>query len=848
MFFPFKLLPHRFLCSFFILVFSASFCLFSQTHPDSITVDSQNSAKKADSTSRKKNELTDTVFYESETIFYDNEAKVLKLTGNAKVRYQKMQLLSDTIIYTINDNLFTASGLPQLIESTDTTIGDYMVYNIKTRRGRVRHASTQLTEGSFNGQRIVKTESNEIYVDEGDYTTCANVEDPHFFFYGKKIKLIPQDKIVSKPVVLNIGNTPVAVLPFFIFPLDRDRTSGFLTPVWGGHPTSGGYIENIGYYYAPNDYIDLLARGKVIDFRRFEIEAASQYRLRYKFDGSLRLRYSLDRDFLQGGNEWTADYSHNQTLTPDGLTRLAGSGRMTSSNKYFFNNSEDSTELIDQTLRANMALSRTLERINGSASISWQREHNLKTNIISEDLPSVNFSIQQRPLIKAPDSVKAEDVPWYSKIYYGYNARGIVKHIDSTRANGDQHFRPGASHGLSVSSPQKIFRNIDVNPSFNANQFFVYGYSDTFIQGYDTLFDSTVYKRIAPFSSDRSYPEFSYDSMFDTLSHDAYGNPDTIQVTRYRRSIQPRYNNYDKFTHVEDWNASVSVGTKLYGIFPIKILNFAGLRHTFTPSLSYRYNPKLDIDKKFFPGGVAPPGPRKREQIVSINAGNILEGKIHSPGTGEGEPKERTFTLLSFNLSTGYDFEKKSRKWSDLALNASSSIDKLGLSVGYNSSFWLYDQYDRATLPIMRSMSLDFRSSALSAKGTLWDGNLLSLDSADTSSSKQSGSNMLQWNASLSPSFTFSMDRSRPTEMLIPKKQFNLSGSASLNFTKSWSLRWSGSYNFQQNQWVNNSFDLTCDLECWEMRFNWRPEKLNPGYYFLINIKKIPEIKWEQRN
>jgi hypothetical protein len=847
MIFPIRLTPICFICLVVVQFFSISEGA-EKVKPDSVAVEVIGTKAKTDSTSRKKNEITDTVFYEAETIFYDNEAKILTLTGKSKVRYQKMQLISDTIIYTINDNLFTASGYPQLVESTDTTIGDYMVYNIKTRRGRVRYASTNLTDGSFNGRRIVKTEKNEIYVDEGDYTTCENIEDPHFFFYGKKIKLIPQDRIISKPVVLDIGNTPVAVLPFFMFPLDRNRKSGWLTPIWGGHPTSGGYVDNIGYYYGGNDYFDLLARGKVMDFKRYEIEAATQYKLKYKFDGNLRLRYSLDRDFLAGGNQWTADYSHNQTLTPDGLTRLAGTGRLSSSNKYFFYNTEDSVELVDQELNANMALSRTLEKINGSANLTWSRDHNLKTNIVSEDLPSVSFNLQQRPLIKAPDSLKPEDVPWYSKIYYGYNARGLVKHIDSTRVQGKEHFRPGASHSLAVSSPQKLFRFIDVSPSFNANQFIVYGYSDTFIRGIDTTYDTTTYKRIAPFSRDRSYPEYSYDSIFDTLSRDDYGNPDTIEVQRVRRKIEPQYNNYDKMAHVEDWNAGLSVGTTLYGLFPLKFLNLMGIRHTFKPSLSYSYNPKLDIDKKFYPGGIAPPGARKRQQVLSLNAGNTLEGKFLSKEKTEGDSKGKTVSLLSFNVGTGYDFEKKHRKWSDLSLSASSSIEKIGLNVGYNSAFWLYDQNDRLIIPTMRSMSLDFRTSALSAKGTLWDGNLNGLDSVRSDTTKgKSGNRMLEWSGSLSPSFTYSIDRAKPTDMFIPKKQFNLSGSASLNFTKAWSLRWSGSYNFEQNQWVNNSFDLTCDLECWEMRFNWRPEKLNPGYYFLINIKKIPEIKWEQR-
>ncbi len=848
MFFPIRLAP--LCCLYLFLAIQVSFAEEAgagKAKPDSATVDVIGEKTAADTTIRKKNEITDTVFYEAETIFYDNEEKILTLTGNAKVRYQKMQLLSDTIIYTINDNLFTASGYPQLVESTDTTIGDYMVYNIKTRRGRVKHASTNLTDGSFNGRRIIKTEKNEIYVDEGDYTTCENIEDPHFFFYGKKIKLIPQDRIVSKPVVMNIGNTPVVWLPFFMFPLDRDRKSGWLTPVWGGHPTGGGYVDNIGYYYGGNDYIDFLGRGKVMDFRRYEIEAATQYKLKYKFDGNLRLRYSLDKEFLKGGNQWTANYSHNQTLTPDGLTRLSGTGQLASSNQYAFDNSEDTKELLQQDLKANMSFSRSLEKLNGSVSVNVSRDHNLKTNVITDNLPSVNFNIQQRALIKAPDSVKEEDVPWYSKILYSYSAQGIVKHFDSTRINGIEHFRPGASHSVSVSAPQNLFRHIKINPGFEASQYVVYGYSDTVLLGYDTLYDSISYKRIAPLGNDQDYEDYTYDSLFDTTFND-FGEADTIKVTRYRRTIQPRYTNHDKFTHVEDWKASLSVGTNLYGIFPIKFLNLSGIRHTFTPSLSYTYNPKLDIDKRFYPGGISPPGARKRQQVISLGAGNSIEGKFLSKEKTEEGSKGKTVNLLNFNFGTGYDFERKKRKWNDLSLSASSSVEKIGLNVGYNSTFWLYDQNDQLTVPTMRSMSLDFRTSALSAKGTLWDGNLKGLDSVQTDTTKgKSGSGMLEWNGSLSPTFTYSMDRAKPTDMFIPKKQFNLSGSASLNFTKAWSLRWSGSYNFQQNQWVNNSFDLTCDLECWEMRFNWRPEKLNPGYYFLINIKKIPEIKWEKR-
>ena len=90
------------------------------------------------------------------------------------------------------------------------------------------------------------------------------------------------------------------------------------------------------------------------------------------------------------------------------------------------------------------------------------------------------------------------------------------------------------------------------------------------------------------------------------------------------------------------------------------------------------------------------------------------------------------------------------------------------------------------------------------------------------------------------------MSPSPPSERFIPTKSFNVSSSANVNLTKSLSVRWNGNYDFSSDKFSHNSFDFYYDMECWEMRFSWRPEKINPGFSFVVNVKKIPDIKWEQ--
>ena len=280
--------------------------------------------------------------YEADKIDYDAENKILRLCGHAKIRYEKMQLFADTLIYSTDDNLITASGSPELIEEKDTTVGDYMAYNIKTKRGRVHYATTHEDQAVFNGQRIIKTMKNELYVDEGEYTTCGIIDSPHYYFYGGHIRVVPDDKMICQPAVLNIGDAPVAALPFFIFPVNQNAKSGILTPVWGGNPAGGGYVDHLGYYYIPNDYIDFIASMRVQDFSEFMAEASTHYNDRYVMNGSISTEYTFNSDFLSSQREWSIDFTHNQNITPDGLTTLSGHGSLVSTSSFYSQYSLDS--------------------------------------------------------------------------------------------------------------------------------------------------------------------------------------------------------------------------------------------------------------------------------------------------------------------------------------------------------------------------------------------------------------------------------------------------------------------------------------------------------------------------
>jgi hypothetical protein len=291
----------------------------------------------------------------------------------------------------------------------------------------------------------------------------------------------------------------------------------------------------------------------------------------------------------------------------------------------------------------------------------------------------------------------------------------------------------------------------------------------------------------------------------------------------------------------------VSLNTILYGMFPIHIFNLVGLRHILTPSISYTYTPRHELDKKFYPIVPYASAKDKQSQSVSISLSNEFQGKTIAKPAAEGEkPVENKFQILSANLSTAYDFEAPQRKWSDLSLGANTSYNIV--RVTYGSSFWMYDQNNKQVVPLLKNYSVTLSTNTLGASGTFWEGDKIVLDSLQPAQNiRYANAGPQKWSASISPSYTFSQSRATPLDPFVTTKNYSLSTSAGLAFTRNWSMSWSSTYNFVTNQLVGHDINFHYSQDCWELRFDWRPSGYNPGYYFIVNIKKIPEIKWENR-
>ncbi len=148
------------------------------------------------------------------------------------------------------------------------------------------------TVGWGIAKQFVRQPSGIIVVHQATYTTCP----PPQHFWQVRAKTLTLDKEEGKGVargaLLYLKNMPVMYTPYFSFPLDDRRKSGFLFPDFGTSSRSG-YLFGVPYYLnlAPN--VDATVEPEIMSDRGVQFKGLFRY-LTNKSHGNLHGTYLPD--------------------------------------------------------------------------------------------------------------------------------------------------------------------------------------------------------------------------------------------------------------------------------------------------------------------------------------------------------------------------------------------------------------------------------------------------------------------------------------------------------------------------------------------------------------------------
>jgi hypothetical protein len=279
--------------------------------------------------------------YQGDEVVFNAQTRTLELKGRkAGVTRDQTVLVGDTITYNDSTKIMIARGDTVILrdpprQAADVIARGRMTYDIERHRGIVTNVSTSVQEGQTwylsgaQGAFVADTSRGHetaFYARNGSITSCDD-SIPDYHFRAKEIKMISKNIMVARPVVLYIGDVPVMWLPFIFQDMRSGRRSGVLTPRFGvnelfrNSPSYRRHVDNLGYYFAINDYMDAQialdwrsgARSTDGDPGWVRINGDWQYRWLDRFlTGRLALFRHSQRD---GSNNTGLTWTHNQNFS-----------------------------------------------------------------------------------------------------------------------------------------------------------------------------------------------------------------------------------------------------------------------------------------------------------------------------------------------------------------------------------------------------------------------------------------------------------------------------------------------------------------------------------------------------
>jgi len=829
---------------------------------------------------KSKEAISDLITHTAKDYTIQNaKDKTVKLYNEAHVIYTDIDLKAGIIIVDYLNNTLFAKGIKDSTGYTQKPIfkqggqeseQDSMMYNFKTKKAIIYGIKTKQEPGMFVlGEKAKRVNDSTIYMRKIRFTT-SDKENPDYYIGVDKAKVVPNKKIVAGISNLVIADVPTPVfLPFAYFPLGKNRTSGFIIPALQTSTANRGIgIQNGGYYFAINDYVDLELLADVYSNGSWGFRSNSQYYVRYKFSGNFNLSFEKIIQSTRGFDDFSeatnfnVRWSQRQDPKASPNSNFSASVNLGSS-QYFrqslneFNNSN----FLTNTFNSSISYQKTFVGTPFNLNMNATHSQNTNTGAVTMTLPSLQVSMNRVFPFAGKGGIKKNPL---QKIGLTYNVQGEYR-INTTE---DEFFTP------------KMFETARTGVQHRAD-----ASTNLTILDYFTLSPSINYREVWNFQN--------VNKTYDATVQNTDGTEGAIVTDTIRG-----------FNTFREYSTSLSLSTNIYGTFNFKKGRLKAIRHTIRPSISFSYRP--DFADKYnrtvqsnlagtefetyspFDGGTSlygTPGAGLSNSIgLSLN--NVLEGKV-APKDPDSDEEDRKITILNnLNFSSAYNIAADSLRWSPIAVTVGTRVFKDKLAINLNASLDPYEinetgqRINKFVKGLFRLTSANLTanytlsSSDFNGKnkkndtGNSGNGNQDTPDVlgnnidptnrfASTPSSMQNNSNnededevtelyrsKIPWSLNLAYSAFYSNNGISN----IGIQSHSLMFGGNFELTPKWKVGFSSGYDLASGGFTFTRMNFSRDLDSWRFNFNWVPFGNNQSYVFFIGVKSsvLSDLKYDQ--
>lgn len=828
-----------------------------------------------------------------DSIYTDMLTQKTYLYGDAEVSYQNVLLTAHTIILDMDsstavafgtrDSLNKEIGLPVFKDPSGEYTMRRLKYNFNTEKAIIEHIVTEQGEGFVVGDKAKKIEDNAYCMKDAKYTTCNHHDHPHFYLNLTKAKVIPGKKTITGPAYLVVEDVKLPIIiPFAIIPTTSSYSSGFIFPSYRDEQIRGFGLTDGGYYWAANDYFDLMFKGDLFTNGSWATRFATNYKARYKYSGRLNFQYLVniysekDLPDYRKTKDMSIAWTHRQDTKANPYQNFSASVNYSTSSfdQNNVNNliNANRNDISTNTKRSSISYSKRWAGKPFNFSANLLHSQNSRDTTIDLTIPDLTFTINRFYPFKRKSKVGSdENILEKISLSYSGNAKNYVhakeKELGFSPDDFSTQWKNGVKHSIPVSMNFKFLKHFTLNPSFNYTERW---YFSKVKKAYDEELNQVV-------------------------------NSDTISG----------------FNRVYDYSFSAGTSTKIYTFFkPWRKLfgnKVEAIRHVATPSVSFSYRPDFGESKygyydwieyynpntdeivhheySHYDGAIYGTPGKGRSGSMGLSLGNTLEMKVKSSKDSTGFKKIKI--LESLNFSTSYNFLADSLKWQPISMSGRTKIfgtninfgarfdpyaldtTKTGSPIRVNKSVWSTQRKLLRLETANLSFGLNFGSDTFKKKKESPDNeedqdelpNQEALNPDDINSQlpsfdQNTNRNLsegndgyakfsIPWNISLNYSFRLNRGKFNKAKMDYDYKvtsDINMNGNLSL--TPKWKINFSSGYSIDRKELAHTNIGISRDLHCWTMNFNLVPVGRYKSYFFTIRVNSsmLQDLKYEKRN
>ncbi len=774
------------------------------------------------------------------------------LFGMAWVTYGSMRIDAEFIEIDYNKNIIIAYGkkdslgknvgTPVFKEGSETMEADKIMYNLKTKKGKIFNALTKQGELLVIGKEIKKDSTNIIYMKDMQCIPCKEI-DARTIFRATKAKIIPNDKIVTGPMYLEIAGVPTPLgLPFGYFPNTTKQHSGILVPTFGSSAERGFNLRQGGFYWGINDKTDMIIRTDIYANGSWAINTNNNYLVLYKASGAVNLGFSQfnigDKDVpaqFSKQRAYEIGWTHRQDNKSNPSIQFGANVNIRNNQTFNRLNSVNSGQFLTNTFQSNVNFTKSFKL--ASLSLNATHSQNTLTKQIDITFPSLTFNVNRFFPFKR-DNTSTPNVFDKIGISYLLTAQNTLSGFDSTifKTNSESNnnllksledkMKYGVRHTIPISTNFNLFKYITVTPGINLSAY--------------------MYTK-------------STEKEFISLTLPAT-NTLPARDSSYVKTINKR-----GFVSGYEGSFSTSLATKVYFDYAFRKGRVKQIRHLLIPTLTYGYRP--DFGKKAFGywknvqadragnsssysifDNTIYGGPARGEQnSLGINLNNTFDAKVKQK-TDTGIIYNKVALIQNISLNTSYNFAADSFKMSALGITARTVLFKT-FDINANTSFDPYG-YDNSLKRRVKTFAFDYNNKLIRFTDAYFTvGTNFSSDKIQAARKLRKPPNMtngaergatndlnanesLPWNVNLT--YNLSLTNSDNTKIRTVQ---TLNTTADIKPTKYWKLGVTTGFDFVRQKLSYTSFNVYRDLKCWEARISWIPFGFNKSYVFSMNLK-----------